>query len=208
VRTVEYNVRLQRNNMQQTVRTLDASNIAMITANFHASLASIGESIRGKTGVPLFTALKRERLVDGPYPGVSLFEAANRIMSDLVILGGVASLLKSSMFPFSAYTVEFGNEDKNGFDICASSNDASLVGEAFNVAPSFFQAKKASALKKLRRNGAHATYRILMFNNDAALPSYVPKPEAGLHHILVDVESGQVRVEPGQGAQRRIGLTP
>ncbi len=182
--------------MQQNERTLNASNIAGITASFYTSLKSIGESIRGKTGVPLFMALKREKLVGGPYPDVSLFEAANRIMSDLVILKGVAGLLQNNSFPFSSYTVEFGNENENGFDICASSDSASLVGEAFNVASSFFQTKKGSALKKLRRDGANATYRILMFNDDAVSSSYSPKPEVGLHHILVCVESGQVQVKP------------
>lgn len=182
--------------MQQTERTLSASNIGAITADFYTSLASIGDSIRGKTGVPLFMALKREKLVGGPYPGVSLFEAANRIMSDLVILKGIAALLQSDLFPFSSYIVEFGNEDENGFDIRASSGSASLVGEAFNVAPSFFQTKKSSALKKLRRAGANATYRILMFNDDAISQNYTPKSEVGLHHIFVDVESGHIQVKP------------
>ena len=188
--------------MQQNERILSASNIDAITAGFYASLTSIGESIRGKTGVPLFMALKREKLVGGPYPDVSIFEAANRIMSDLVILKGVAGLLQSNSFPFSSYTVEFGNENQNGFDIRASSDSASLVGEAFNVAPSFFQTKKGSALKKLRRDGANATYRVLMFNDDAASPNYSPKPEVGLHHILVGVESGQVQVKPNPSLHR------
>lgn len=158
--------------MQQIVRVLNSENIDVITSDFHASLASIGESIQGKTGVALFTALKREKLVGGPYPGVSLFEAANRIMSDLVILGGVSGLLKERLFPFISYTVEFGNENNNGFDIRATSGNETLVGEAFNVAPSFFQIKKGSALKKLRRDGSDATYRILMFNDDAVSQSY------------------------------------
>ena len=184
--------------MQQQERTLTASNLDSIIADFYASLESIGSSIQGKTGVPLFMALKREKLNGGPYPGVSLFEAANRIMSDIVILKGVAWLLRNKVFPFSAYTVEFGNEDENGFDIRASSNAASLVGEAFNVAPSFFQTKKSSALKKLRQDGHDATYRILMFNDDAVSASYSPKSEFGLYHILVGGESGLVQVKPNK----------
>lgn len=182
--------------MQQVIRVLNAENIETIKTNFYNSLASIGESIQGKKGIPLFTALKREKLDGGPYPGVSLFEAANRIMSDLVILNGVYGLLKNRNFPFSAYTVEFGNENKNGFDIRATYGNETLVGEAFNVAPSFFQIKKSSALKKLRRNGADATYRLLMFNNDATSLGYVPKAEAGLYHVLVDIESDIVHMHP------------
>jgi hypothetical protein len=182
--------------MQQIVRVLTAENVETIQREFRGSLASIGESIQGKTGVPLLAALKREKLVGGPYPGVSLFEAANRIMSDLVILNGVSGLLRERVFPFTSYTVEFGNENKNGFDIRAASGEETLVGEAFNVAPSFFQIKKASALKKLRRAGSQATYRIVMFNDDAASQDYSPKPEAGLHHVLVGTESGIVQVRP------------
>jgi len=188
--------------MQQIVRVLNSENIKEITTNFHTSLASIGESIQGKTGVALFTALKREKLVGGPYPGVSLFEAANRIMSDLVILGGVSGLLEGGFFPFTSYTVEFGNEDKNGFDIRAVSGSETLVGEAFNVAPSFFQIKKDSALKKLRRDASDATYKVLMFNDDAASLSYSPKPEIGLYHVLVGVESGSVQVRPNPSIER------
>lgn len=182
--------------MQQVVRVLNSENIKNISIDFHASIASIGDSIQGKTGISLFNALKREKLIGGPYPGVSLFEAANRIMSDLVILHGVSALLDSELFPFTSYTVEFGNEDKNGFDIRATSGNETLVGEAFNVAPSFFQIKKGASLKKLRRDGADATYRILMFNEDATSPSYSPKPDAGLYHVLVGVESGNVQVLP------------
>ena len=89
-----------------------------------------------------------------------------------------------------------GNEDDNGFDIRASAGIFTLVGEAFNVAPSFFQSKKGSALKKLRRDGANATYRILMYNDDAVSPNYIPKSDFGLHHIIVGVESGHIQVKP------------
>lgn len=182
--------------MKQTVRILNAENIGSITKEFHAGIAAIGESIQGKTGVALFNALKREKLIGGPYPGVSLFEAANRIMSDLVILGGVAALLENSVFPFTSYTVEFGNEDRNGFDIRATAGSETLVGEAFNVAPSFYQIKKSSALKKLRKGGSDATYRILMFNDDAVSPGYAPKAEAGFYHLLVGVDSGTAQMRP------------
>lgn len=188
--------------MLQNERTLNESNIGAIIEDFYKSLASIGESIQGKTGIPLFIALKREKLVGGPYPNVSLFEAANRIMSDLVILKGVSWLLQKGQFPFLSYTVEFGNEDENGFDIKASSGTVTLVGEAFNVAPSFFQTKKSSALKKLRRDGSNATYRILMFNNDAVSSCYSPKPEVGFYYVLVDVESDFVQVNPNPQIHR------
>ena len=72
--------------MKQRERTLTAANVTPIKAAFCADLATIGETIKGKSGIALLTALKRDKLGHGPYPDVSLFEAANRIMSDLVRL--------------------------------------------------------------------------------------------------------------------------
>ncbi|MES2040087.1 MAG: hypothetical protein V4495_19905 [Pseudomonadota bacterium] len=184
--------------MKQIQRILTTSNIDAITADFLSDLASLGASIDGKRGVALFTTLKREKLVDGPYPNVSLFEAANRIMSDIVILQGVKELLLNTLFPFSSYTVEFGNENNNGFDIRASSGDYLLVGEAFNVAPSFFQGKKAAALKKIRIKGADATHKIIVYNSDAVADNYAPRVEDGLFHVVVDFGFEKVKIIPGQ----------
>ena len=139
--------------MEQKIRRLTLGNISGILSEFQTSISLLGSSIAGKTGVDLFESLKREKLDTGPYPRVTLFEAANRIMSDLVILHGVGWLLKNKTFPFDSYVVEFGNEDKNGFDVTAEGSGATLVGEAFNVAPSFFRSKKLFAINKLRRNG-------------------------------------------------------
>lgn len=182
--------------MKQPTRTLNPENIAKIKSEFYESLALLGDSVKDKSGLPLLISLKREKVNVGPYPNVTLFEAANRIMSDLVILHGVKGLLDSNIFPFSEYTVEFGNEDNNGFDIRASSESATLVGEAFNVAPSFFQGKKSAALKKLRENGQAETFKIIMYNSDAPPESYSPKHEPNIYHVSVDISSGKIDVKP------------
>lgn len=182
--------------MRQPVRKLTLENIDSITTVFHQELAVIGESIAGKTGVALMLALKRDRLGHGPYPGVSLFEAANRIMSDLVILHGVAALLKDKHFPFDEYLVEFGNENRNRFDICANTQNLSLAGEAFNAAPSFFPNKKRTALKKLRSNALEENYKIIMFNAEACSGKGL-KPEIdGTYQIAVDIATGLVCITP------------
>ena len=98
-------------------------------------------------------ALKREPICSGPYPDVSMFEASNRIISDLVILFGVRQLLANLsvgivVLPFTEYEVRLGVEGGN--DVTADSCDRRLTGEAFNVARSFFQSKKSSTLKKLK----------------------------------------------------------
>lgn len=171
--------------MKQPIRTLTRDNITRITDEFRRSVGDIGASIAGKTGFPLLFSLKRQRVRAGPYPDVTLFEAANRIMSDLVILHGIALLLREKRYPFDEYTVEFGNEDNNGFDIRATSSRETLVGEAFNVAPSFFQFKKGGAIRKLRTLGSQATYRIIVFNSDAISASYVSR-DKDIQHIVVE----------------------
>lgn len=180
--------------MQQPERTLTSSNIDAITSNFRAALLCIGASIEGRSGLVLLKTLKREKLGHGPYPHVTLFEAANRIMSDLVILTGVKALLQSQLFPFVEYTVEFGNEDRNGFDIRATSGEVTLIGEAFNVAESFFQGKKASALRKIA--AVDSTHKVLIFNDDAVSTVYRPRTEMGMYYVVANIETGVARIVP------------
>ncbi|MFD2642793.1 hypothetical protein [Pseudomonas japonica] len=180
--------------MQQKTRNLNEQNIHLIKEDFERSLSDLGASVQGKSGVALLTSMKRDKVGVGPYPDVTLFEAANRIMSDLVILNGIAGLLREKSFPFTEYTVEFGNEDKNGFDIRASSPTQTLIGEAFNVAPSFFQGKKSSALKKLRAGAADSSYKILMFNADAPPKGYSARHEADTYHVSVDISNGAIAI--------------
>lgn len=127
--------------MVRYISTLSNSNIDQTLADYVADVEHLGESIANLRGLRLFESLKREIVGTGPYPNVTLFEAANRIMTDLVILYGVRWLLKNDVFPFDTYVVEYGNDDKQGFDIRASSDTAALIGEAFNVAPSFKERK-------------------------------------------------------------------
>ena len=124
------------------VRAITKSNVDNLIADYLALVETIGASVAGMSGLRLLKALKRDQVKVGPYPHVTLFEAANRIMTDMVILYGVKWILSTNAFPFETYNVEYGNEDSHGFDLRASSNGRQLVGEAFNVAPSFFSAQK------------------------------------------------------------------
>jgi hypothetical protein len=139
-------------------RVLSSENVDAQINTYLACIEGIGASISELRGLRLLEALKRTAIKAGPYPHATLFEAANRIMTDLVLLYGVWWLLQSRVFPFSTYVVEYGHEDKNGFDITAEQDSQKLIGEAFNVEPSFFQGKKASMLRKLRTKGEGATY--------------------------------------------------
>lgn len=193
--------------MEQEERTLTIENVDKITKGYTCTIDGLGSSIAGKSGLRLLEALKREKLETGPYPGVTLFEAANRIMHDLVILYGVEWLLKNRIFPFNSYTVEFGIENTNGFGIIAGVDGKTLVGEAFNVAPAFFQPKKLSMLKKLRREGKNADYRIIMFNHDAVGKDWAPKDEKDLYYVVVNVcPPGAARVVPNINPQSTTPL--
>jgi hypothetical protein len=101
-------------------RTISKTNAGSLIATYLASVEEIGNSLGDHKVLHLLKVLKREALGAGPYPHVTMFEAANRILSDLVILYGVKLLLDNDIFPFESYTVEYGNENKNGFDICAT----------------------------------------------------------------------------------------
>lgn len=179
--------------MHQSSTTLSKANIDQTLADYLASVEDLGESIANLRGFRLFEALKRDVVGKGPYPTVTLFEAANRIMTDLVILYGVRWLLKHALFPFDTYVVEYGNDDTQGFDIRASSGGSALIGEAFNVAPSFFQGKKRSMLKKLRQPTALADFKLIMFNHDAVTPEYVPETGEREFYVVVRVGTEEAR---------------
>jgi hypothetical protein len=184
--------------MQDLPREITARNIDRLFSRFVSEAELVGESIAGLRGVRLLSALKRDVVGAGPYPNVTLFEAANRIMTDLVMLHGVRWLLKHEVFPFHSYTVEYGHGNEGAHDIVAREGGKILIGEVFNVAPSFFPLKKATALKKLRASKTKAEYRLILVNHDAVPASYVPKPATHEYLVFVNVGTGEGRVVPGR----------
>ncbi len=180
--------------MHKRSSILTSKNIAREINRFSESIEGLGSSITNKRGMRLLESLKRDKVQAGPYPDVTLFEAANRIMSDLVILHGVQWLLKQPSFPFDSYKVVFGNEKKNVFDIQACRAGRRLVGEAFNVAKSFFQTKKSEMLNKLRRKGTNAHYKIIIVNDDAIAEGYSPRLQEREHFIFVNVKKRRARI--------------
>ena|ERR1700678_3049759 len=178
--------------VQKLGRTISRANVQQLIAVYESLVEEI--STVDQRGLRLCQTLKRGVISVGPYPKVTIFESANRIMSDLVILYGVKWLLDNDVFPFESYTVEFGNENKNGFDICATANGETFVGEAFNVAPSFFHTKKTSMLKKLR--AATANYKVIMFNHDAVMAGYKPKPSGNEFYVCVTIGTDKCSIVP------------
>ncbi|RHX89440.1 hypothetical protein [Leptospira stimsonii] len=171
-------------------RNVTRGNIENILLNYKNSIKEIGASIGQKKGLELLTLLKREIINVEPYPTVTLFEAANRIMTDLVILEGIKWIFDNNIFPFEIYTIEYGNENENSHDITANNSTKNLIGEAFNVAPSFFQGKKSSAVDKLKNSTLKSDYKLLLINSDAVTSAYQPKLNEGIFHVFININSG------------------
>lgn len=171
-------------------RKLNASNIKTAIATYRELLKNVPVSVGADNILSLLKKIKREQVMGGPYPNVTLFEAANRIMTDLTILYGVRDLLNGKMegIRFDEYIVELGNESKNSHDIQAENDEIKLIGEAFNVAESFFQGKKNLMLKKLRESRKANEIILLVYNDDAVKESYRPKQFDREYHLPVKID--------------------
>ena len=173
---------------------LDRQNIDRELSHYLTQVNSICLPQPGDNVISFIYAIKRRPLCSGPYAKVSLFEAANRILSDIVILVGVRQLLTNPhvgnvRLPFDEYLVRLGTEGGN--DLTAAAGDCRLLGEAFNVAPSFFQAKKSAMIKKLKSQ--EADFRLLLFNADAVKDPhyYLEKSEPSMLYLPVGMQSDQ-----------------
>lgn len=82
----------------------------------------------------------------GPYENITVFEAANRIGSDLVLINGIIQLIEDGHeHPDSRITLLLGTRHLKGKgDFWINEKQ----GEAFNVAESFYQSKLDKTLKK------------------------------------------------------------
>jgi hypothetical protein len=176
----------------QIENKLDRNNIDKIIKLYTDSLKEMDLKISANNIIELLEKLKRENIDKGPYRNITLFEAANRIMSDLVILFGVKDLLdgKYENINFSQYIVEYGNENNNEHDIIAEDEKTGikLIGEAFNVSKSFFQTKKYNSLKKLRKNESKNIIKVLLYNMDAVDKNYIPEKIENEYHIPVKIK--------------------
>ena len=172
-------------------KRLNINNIEKNISIYLNSIKEMESSISANNIIELLKFIKRDYIGKGPYKNVAFFEAANRIMTDLVILYGINDLLngKYTEINFPEYVVEYGNDDNNDFDIMAENNGIKLIGEAFNVSKTFFQEKKGKSLKKLRnyKYKNDKIIKILMYNNDAVNIGYNPRLDNNEYHIIVKI---------------------
>jgi len=140
--------------------------------------------------VRFFLELKRKKVTGGPYPGVSVFELANRVMSDLVVLFAARELLAGRVPGVTEriVRVEAALGTTHGRDLVGHfESGGEVAGECFNVASSFFAAKHSKARKDLLQ--AHCKQRLIAFNHDAVSDSsrFTERPDEKCVYLLVDV---------------------
>lgn len=124
--------------------------------------------IEDKTMYNSISNLKREKYNIGPYSGLSIFEISNRLFSDLVVLDGAKVIFTEPKLvnanQVKGITLLLSNI--KGFDLEIRTNNGTVYGEAYNVAPSFFKEKTRYTIKKLR-DANKLENAILIFNSDA-----------------------------------------
>ena len=171
-------------------KTLNRENIDQAISEYLELLENIPLVMKPNSILGMITDLKRKRINSGPYPKVTLFESANRIMSDLTILHGIKALLNGAIteIDYEEYKVEYGHDNYHQNDITAYDKRTKLIGEAFNVAKSFFQSKKTGALKKMRRQVSGNDKLLLIYNSDAVVENYSPKRKPNEYHLKIDLD--------------------
>ena len=83
--------------IDQIPRILTNKNIDKALYDYKTMLSEIPLALSVNNVLDLMVMLKRKNCGKGPYPHVSLFESANRIMTDLVILYGIKYIADSSL---------------------------------------------------------------------------------------------------------------
>jgi hypothetical protein len=97
----------------------------------------------------LIENVKRSPVEIGPYQKISVFEALNRIGSDLVLLAGAEKLFIEGISGKKPSKILLRMSTIRGYDYEAHfENKMVIYGEAFNASPSFCNEKMRQAIKK------------------------------------------------------------
>lgn len=98
----------------------------------------------------LIRKIKRSPERIGPYQNISVFEALNRIGSDLILLSGAEKLFNGDEPKINPKTIELRMGNTHGFDFVVNlGKNKEIYGEAFNAATSFCKQKMRQAIHKL-----------------------------------------------------------
>lgn len=115
----------------------------------------------------------------GPYYGITIFEAANRIGSDLVMLKGIRQVVEQE-FGGVANNIDIflGNRKQAG---CGDFSIEGKKGEAFNVSHTFFNGKYSNTRKKWSADESSLEY--ILVNDDAISDSRDMKQDRRIRRI-------------------------
>ena len=105
----------------------------------------------------------------GPYQNITIFEAANRIASDLVIINGIIQLVQNNpSLKNASFTVRLGIlHEKGKGDFTIHFGDKDFEGEAFNVAPSFLNVKLRNTISKWNKDENVGKLKYILVNDEA-----------------------------------------
>jgi hypothetical protein len=105
----------------------------------------------------LIENVKRSPVEIGPYQKISVFEALNRIGSDLVLLDGTEKIFKEGVEKNMPTEVLLRMSTIKGYDFeVYFENQPTIYGEAFNASPSFCNTKMRQAIDKFIKDGKEA----------------------------------------------------
>lgn len=108
----------------------------------------------------------------GPYQNLTIFEASNRIASDLIMLEGLSHL--NAMEGVVELMVLLGNIQVTGMGdfLLKTKSGAEFHGEGFSTAPSFFSGKLSGTLKKWKKESGQTpgSLSFIIFNSSAINP--------------------------------------
>ena len=120
-------------------------------------------SINGNSHTAVLKALKRDLQDIGPYSRITVFEAANRIATDLVMIDGLLQMFtKRILSERTVVKIRFGTmQEKGRGDFTVKENGKEKEGESFSVATSFFKSKLYKTLSKWKNSDK---LRYIIFN--------------------------------------------
>lgn len=102
----------------------------------------------------------------GPYTDITVFEAANRIATDLTMMDGILKLFSDGKLEIQeTVKIRLGTmyiSGRGDFTVFRK-DESEQEGESFNVAASFFQSKMQKTLKKWENE---SSLKYILFNKD------------------------------------------
>lgn len=162
-------------------KSLSKKEFEIAKTSYLKSLEENNYSIQKTSNIyDLINSIKRTPEKVGPYQNISVFEALNRIGSDLVLLSGAEMLFRGDLEGINPKSIHLKMGTTHGFDFeVVLEDDKVIYGEAFNAAKSFCKQKMRQAIHKLIDKNPDAKDCIIFVNEEVKelIEKYVNKKE-------------------------------